>query len=123
MPQEDYYRQLLEKKSAESDKESEKMQNTPLQTGAKKFTQKQWKSFLEDYDELTEYARKEMRIRHEKQYEEQLERMERAQEAVMEDYIEAVNEAKRNRAKERQKMDLEEYCEKEEYLRNLYKQG
>lgn len=108
MSSENYYRQLLEKKQEDACEELEKAQNTPVQTGAEKYTQKQWNSFLKDYDELTERAREEMRIRHEKQYEEQLEREERAREAVMEDYLEAVNEAKRKRSKEMQEQRLEE---------------
>lgn len=108
MSSENHYRQLLEKKQEDACEELEKAQNTPVQTGAEKYTQKQWNSFLKDYDELTERAREEMRIRHEKQYEEQLEREERAREAVMEDYLEAVNEAKRKRSKEMQEQLLEE---------------
>ncbi|MBQ8625822.1 MAG: hypothetical protein IJ419_06660 [Agathobacter sp.] len=108
MSPENYYRQLLEKKQEDACEELEKAQNTPVQTGAEKYTQKQWNSFLKDYDELTERAREEMRIRHEKQYEEQLEREERARAAVMKDYLEAVNEAKRKRSKEMQEQLLEE---------------
>ena len=115
MSTESYCRQLLEKKAENAAEELEKAQSTPVQTGSEKFTQKQWNSFLEDYDELTEYAREKMRIRHEKQYEDQLEREERAREAVMEDYLEAVQEAKRNKAKEVQEEKLKEfYKEKEE---------
>ena len=108
MSPENYYRQLLEKKQEDACEELEKAQNTPVQTGAEKYTQKQWNSFLKDYDELTERAREEMRICHEKQYEEQLEREERARAAVMKDYLEAVNEAKRKRSKEMQEQLLEE---------------
>ena len=118
MSSENYYRQLLEKKQEDACEELEKAQNTPIQTGAEKYTQKQWNSFLKDYDALTERAREEMRIRHEKQYEEQLEREERAREAVMEDYIEAANEAKRNRAKEMQEQNLKEFYEQEERMQD-----
>lgn len=119
MSSENYYRQLLEKKQEDACEELEKAQNTPIQTGAEKYTQKQWNSFLKDYDALTERAREEMRIRHEKQYEEQLEREERTREAVMEDYIEAANEAKRNRAKEMQEENLKEFYEQEERMQDV----
>ena len=112
---ESYYRQLLEEKKESATEELEKAQGKPVQTGSEKFTQKQWNSFLKDYDELTEYAREEMRLRHEKQYEKQLEREERAREAVKEDYLEAVQEVKRNRAKELQELNEEKlYQEKKE---------
>lgn len=112
---EEYYRQLLKEKQENATEELEKAQGKPVQTGSEKFTQKQWNSFLKDYDELTEYAREEMRLRHEKQYEKQLEREERAREAVKEDYLEAVQEAKRNRARELQELNEEKlYQEKKE---------
>lgn len=115
MSTENYYRQLLKQKQESVAEELEKAQSKPVQTGSEKFTQKQWNSFLKDYDELAEYAREEMRLRHEKQYEKQIEREERAREAVKEDYLEAVQEAKRNRARELQELrETEWYQEKKE---------
>ena len=56
-PAEEYYRQLLKEKQENASEELEKVQSQPVQTGSEKFTQKQWDSFLKNYDELTEYAR------------------------------------------------------------------
>lgn len=117
LPEEDPYLRLLQKKAKSAEQPEEfNDDNIPTQTGSRVYTGKQWRNFLEEYDAVAEYAREMMRERHEKQYEQQLEREEKARQAVMDDYIEAVHEAKRKRAEERKEFIFEEEWKKEKYV-------
>lgn len=108
---EEYYKELLEKKKEEQEAIQDRSEDAVIQTGASSYTQKQWNSMLKNFDEIAENSREEMRIRHEKMYEKQIEREERARNAVMENYIKVVQEAKRNRERQLQEQYLKKIFE------------
>ena len=77
------YKKILEEKLEE---QREVMQNGRMEqavwSGGKAYTTKEWNSVLAHFDSTAEHLREQMRLEHQKRYEEQLQKMEDARERL-----------------------------------------
>ena len=69
------YRKLLEEKLAKQDEVIENgSTEEPIQVGGRAYTSEEWDEMLENFDATLEDLREQMRVEHERRYEEQLQK-------------------------------------------------